>query len=682
MQNDLLVEKGSQESDRQIGLALSGGGFRATLYHLGVIRYLYDSGLLADVSHICSVSGGSIIAAHLVLNWERYTGSREEFEAAANELVEFTQQDLRGSIVRPWLFSFLALGVPRLVSRGRWTRTALFEQRYASLYGERVLRDLEGTDRPELHLLATSLTTGDLVSIGARGFVIQNEETSTNVESASLPIAFGVAASSAFPPMFAPVPATSRRFRQHGQAELECDHYLTDGGVFDNLGIRQLLWLNREENTRFDLVIASRAERDSPDDLNNPFSFVWERAGRSTDLMMERISRLERASVQQLGHEADCKVMLCHLTETIDASDKGALPLDAQSRVQKIRTDLDEFSDDEVNGLIQHGYSVAQRSALSISVNEKEPSRHPESWLPRPRNGSWQLSSSHKRKVGLFRVKDWTSWASLTLCLIYILAPVCGMAWLQYKRGQAEAAVEAQRLAIEKQRQREARQTEIVEGAAKLVSGLAAVALSEHREQFSISRLGWQEDVELMRQNPFFERTLAPDEQPMVAVVAQLKAIASDASVSSDDMRKILDKHNFDQTAYRFSRSVRRGLLALEEKEPGYRELLNEKRIAWYAQDRLAATRIVEWATVTKEDGGHKPRDVKASRDQFWSLYWGVLGLVEGTRVLDGMVEFGKILRRWEVSEMPATPETKQALKTQLNFLIDALDAEENTDIQ
>ena len=55
---------------KKIGLALSGGGFRATLYHLGLVRFLRDAGLLRQVTHITSVSGGSIIAAHLALNWD------------------------------------------------------------------------------------------------------------------------------------------------------------------------------------------------------------------------------------------------------------------------------------------------------------------------------------------------------------------------------------------------------------------------------------------------------------------------------------------------------------------------------------------------------------------------------------------------------------------------------------
>jgi predicted acylesterase/phospholipase RssA len=45
----------------RLGLALSGGGLRATLYHLGVVRFLRDAGLLRDVTHMVSVSGGSIL---------------------------------------------------------------------------------------------------------------------------------------------------------------------------------------------------------------------------------------------------------------------------------------------------------------------------------------------------------------------------------------------------------------------------------------------------------------------------------------------------------------------------------------------------------------------------------------------------------------------------------------------
>ena len=110
---------------RRVALTLSGGGFRATLFHLGVVRFLREVDRLRDVSHITSVSGGSILAAHMVLNWERYTGTEEEFRAAAGEVVNFVRWDLRGRVIRPWLASGAALWLPRLVGRSGWWRTEL-----------------------------------------------------------------------------------------------------------------------------------------------------------------------------------------------------------------------------------------------------------------------------------------------------------------------------------------------------------------------------------------------------------------------------------------------------------------------------------------------------------------------------------------------------------------------------
>ena len=81
----------------RIGLALSGGGFRATLYHLGSLRFLRDAGILPRVSHITSVSGGSIMAAHLVLNWQRYAGSEQDYDEAAGERHWQTLLDLYGA---------------------------------------------------------------------------------------------------------------------------------------------------------------------------------------------------------------------------------------------------------------------------------------------------------------------------------------------------------------------------------------------------------------------------------------------------------------------------------------------------------------------------------------------------------------------------------------------------------
>src|SRR5215468_9164126 len=88
------------QPDFAFDLCLSGGGFRATLYHLGVVRLLFDAGLLRYVRHLISVSGGSILAAHLVLNWKDYLASGERFRDTAAKLVDIAGFDLRNRILR------------------------------------------------------------------------------------------------------------------------------------------------------------------------------------------------------------------------------------------------------------------------------------------------------------------------------------------------------------------------------------------------------------------------------------------------------------------------------------------------------------------------------------------------------------------------------------------------------
>ena len=75
---------------KKIGLALSGGGYRAAAYHIGTLRALHRLGILDKVDVISSVSGGSITAAYYALNKDNY----EDFEKS------FTQSLAKGVL---WL---------------------------------------------------------------------------------------------------------------------------------------------------------------------------------------------------------------------------------------------------------------------------------------------------------------------------------------------------------------------------------------------------------------------------------------------------------------------------------------------------------------------------------------------------------------------------------------------------
>ena len=64
----------------KIGLALSGGGFRASLYHLGVLAKLAELDVLRNVEVLSCVSGGSIVGAHYYLKVRHLLQTRTESE--------------------------------------------------------------------------------------------------------------------------------------------------------------------------------------------------------------------------------------------------------------------------------------------------------------------------------------------------------------------------------------------------------------------------------------------------------------------------------------------------------------------------------------------------------------------------------------------------------------------------
>jgi len=165
-------------------------------------------GFLHQVTHVVSVSGGSILAAHLVLNWKRYNGSNEEFDAAAREIIDFVQLDVRNRIVRrlPLMTPFRMLQWLGSRSESRsCISTGALERLYdRHLYHNQSLHHLP--ESPELHILTTNVSEGKLCSFTQVGLILQGRASQASVLPAcSASISMAVAASSAFPGFFPPV---------------------------------------------------------------------------------------------------------------------------------------------------------------------------------------------------------------------------------------------------------------------------------------------------------------------------------------------------------------------------------------------------------------------------------------------------------------------------------------------
>jgi predicted acylesterase/phospholipase RssA len=354
-------------STKKIGLALSGGGFRASLYHLGLVRFLRDAGILSQVTHITAVSGGSIFGAHLVLNWARYNGSAEEFDAVASEFLDFVRLDVRNRIIRRFPLMIPVRWVRRMLglSNRQLKRTGLLEREYSqNLYGDVSLFELP--EKPEAHFLATNVSEGCLSSFNRNGLLMVHRRADDSLYLDCMhvglaTVAMAVAASSAFPGFFPPLELSGADVGANN-GEFGRQAY-TDGGVFDNLGVRMFrcleLLLPEDKRLALDGVLVS--------DVGKRFEVQGQdrRAGglirialRASDIVMDRVWQLEIETFK--GTPGFVFAPMIDVVER--AEDPTALHPEIQRQAANIRTDLDRFSDLEISSLVQHGYGVARKA--------------------------------------------------------------------------------------------------------------------------------------------------------------------------------------------------------------------------------------------------------------------------------------------------------------------------------
>ena len=228
--------KGTPTAPLQEGLALSlsGGGFRATLFHLGVLLRLNELGLLKDrISCISSVSGGSITAAWLACTWKDLAwnaqGVDPDFYAKVVDPVrQLCYRDLDVKAV-------LEGGLMPIKDASDFI-VAAYKQH---LYGDRTLQDLP--ERPIFVINAANVQSGALWRFTRR---FMGDWRVGLIPNPTVPLAVAVAASSAFPPFLSPLEleVDPAHFTPGSGHDLQNPPFtekvvLSDGGVYDNLGL-------------------------------------------------------------------------------------------------------------------------------------------------------------------------------------------------------------------------------------------------------------------------------------------------------------------------------------------------------------------------------------------------------------------------------------------------------------
>lgn len=329
-----------------VGLCLSGGGYRAMLFHVGALWRLLDAGKLFDLTRVSSVSGGSITAAVMALAWANV---RDGGSAAFLRDVVSPVRALARSTIdeRSVLGGILLPG-----SVAQFVASAYADK----LFGERTLQDLP--EAPRFIINATNLETGSLVRFSRQEI---RDWRVGRIGSPTLRIADAVAASSAFPPVLSPyvLDVDPGDFDPPAADEIADDAFrtdisLTDGGVYDNLGLQQV-W------GRCRTVLVSDGGGRLANDAA-PLGDWARQSKRVLDVIDQQVRNLRLIQVVgSLDRKERDGAFWSIRTDIADYGLADALPCPAAktAALAAIPTRLRRMDDQQQERLINWGYAVA-----------------------------------------------------------------------------------------------------------------------------------------------------------------------------------------------------------------------------------------------------------------------------------------------------------------------------------
>lgn len=403
----------------KVGLALSGGGFRASLFHIGVLARLAELDVLRHVEVLSCVSGGSILGAYYYLEVQRLLESRTDSQISRqdyidivhrleNDFLEGVQSNIRTRVFANPLVNLrmaVSSGYTRTHRAGELYETELYSRindgkgqapRYMDDLIVRPLNDNGSRNsefRPKSHnwtraakvpvlvLNSTSLNTGHLWQFTATWMgeppgdidasYDSNERlrrmyyTEAPPEHRKMRLGYAVGSSACVPGVFTPLRLKNLYPNR--------DVLLVDGGVHDNQGSSSLL----EQGCTVLLVSDASGQMHSQ---AHPSSGLLGVPRRSNSILMSRVRQAQFSElVARLRSGRIRGLMSLHLKldldiESVDwigeqspegpanpgAITKYDLAKDLQGKLANIRTDLDSFSDVEGFALMTSGYRMTK----------------------------------------------------------------------------------------------------------------------------------------------------------------------------------------------------------------------------------------------------------------------------------------------------------------------------------
>ena len=357
-------------TSKRIGLALSGGGYRALVFHLGILARLASDNLLEEVSFVSTVSGGSLAAALIyATNSYKWPSSQTYLNQVIPEIRRFLPehnlaQEIRSHILR---------------NPSTWFRRD--SNRLAQVLSSKwdINPPIQAIlDHPRWIINATCYETSKNWRFMSRRM---GDYDFGNTMNPDVPLALAVAASAAHP-LVGPVaidttPFQWEKFQQGSSKETYSitPQYekvsLLDGAFYDNLGTEALMKLDPKLQLRSGVgfLIVSDASRpiSAPKywfghpSLLRSFNITAKQAHslRTRIVMNFLINEPTKGRYMKLGNHADYILKKAGKAHHIENLRPQSLPADEVKRVQSIDTLDTSMTAERFDLVFRHGYEIA-----------------------------------------------------------------------------------------------------------------------------------------------------------------------------------------------------------------------------------------------------------------------------------------------------------------------------------
>lgn len=333
-----------------VALSLSGGGYRAMVFHVGALYRLNEVGLLGKLTRISSVSGGSITAGALGLLWDKLEfkdGKAAKFDLLVERIRAMAATTVDAGAIIGGIFSSLSI-------------SEKVAQAYDDvLFNGAKLNDLPDDSKgnaPRFVINATNIQSSALWRF-SRPYM--GDYLVGLVKNPDVLLCTAVAASSAFPPVLSPMVLPIRqRVDAPTGAKLNRPPFttqvvLSDGGVYDNLGL--------ETTKRFKtLLVSDGGQKIEPE--GNPHHDWVRHSMRILDTIDNQVRSLRKRHLIESYKRGDHTGAFWGIRTSFSDYELTSDPLKCSTRdpsgLAAIPTRLERMPSKLQNQLMNWGYAI------------------------------------------------------------------------------------------------------------------------------------------------------------------------------------------------------------------------------------------------------------------------------------------------------------------------------------